>query len=120
MKVVDQRNPYGQLSSAEITIEGPISYLKPLSQECLRVVPTHTQGERRIERCNETNRLVALHIFEQNLLDRNGAVRPRVGGLVLSPSGTGTYRRIGFYECQGPLGSRYPASNFERVTVTIV
>jgi hypothetical protein len=36
VEVVDQRNPYGQLSSAEITIEGPVSNLKPLIHKTIQ------------------------------------------------------------------------------------
>jgi hypothetical protein len=120
VKVVDKRNPYGQLSSAEITIEGSVTNLRSLDQACILENPQHERVERKIERYDDTDQLVALHIFEVNRFKNNGAVCPYVYGLVLSPSGMNTFRRVGFYECRGPIGSRYSASHFKRATVTIV
>jgi hypothetical protein len=111
--LVDVRNPYGQVASADMIIEGPLSELRPFEEgpEGFCVKP---------ESHDASNRLFALHIFEENGKKKNGGVQPNLYGLVLSSSDLITYHRIGSYHCKGPVESQYPAARVERTTITIV
>ena len=111
--LVDVRNPYGQLTSAAIIIEGPISALRPFEEGSrgLRVEP---------QMHDASSRLFAFHILEENRRKKNVGIQPNIHGLVLASSDLKTYKRIGCYHWKGPVGSRYPAARFERTTITII
>lgn len=111
--LVDARNPYGQITSAELIIEGPLSELRPFEDG-----PEGFCAGSEIR--DASNRLFAFHIFEENRKKKGGGVQPNMYGLVLSSRDLITYHRLGTYHCKGPIGSRYPAARFERTTVTIV
>ncbi|KAF2647059.1 HET-domain-containing protein [Lophiostoma macrostomum CBS 122681] len=105
VELVDPQNPYGELSMAELTIEGPIAHIESCPRDADGV-------DVQVDPCVENDQLLILHIGVWN----NKLVR----AMVLAPNGNNTYRRVGLYEGSLPPEVSYPALKFERATVTIV
>jgi hypothetical protein len=113
VEFVDPRNPYGQITAANIVVEGPIAELRAWTASI------DDSGDRVPESYDNTAKLYAFHILEEQREEEHF-----IFGLVLSSSDLETYRRVGVYICQavsqGPGESRYPAENFNRAAITIV
>ncbi|PVH67330.1 hypothetical protein DL98DRAFT_602803 [Cadophora sp. DSE1049] len=87
VKLVNSRNPYGQLLSAEIEVRGRISSIQPLREQEIVHVPIDKSPERLIG----SDELFALYFFRGKEEDLGEVAY----GLVLTKGSAERYRRVG-------------------------
>ncbi|KAI9658325.1 MAG: hypothetical protein M1821_002458 [Bathelium mastoideum] len=115
VELVEPSNPYGQLRSAEIIVDGPISSIQPLREQDME---NHSPGKLP-ERFCESDSFFVLYFLTMKY-NRMRDFRPHAFGVILTAVSGGMYRRVGLINRIGPDGAEFEFDKMDRANVRIV
>ncbi len=116
IELVNPENPYGQVLSAEIIVNGPLLPLPLLREQDLTRPDLWNKAP---ERYHEGKDLFVLYIYENFELEKEGDISA-LYGVVLNMVDPGTYRRVGSILSKGSEGVDLEFRKLDTVDVRIV
>ncbi|KAL2064058.1 hypothetical protein VTL71DRAFT_4552 [Oculimacula yallundae] len=88
VELVEPSNPYGQVRSAEIIVDGPMLPIRPVREQDIE----NQSCSQLPESFNDNDGLFALYIFTEEISQKDGSM---AFGLVLTRVSADLYRRVG-------------------------
>ncbi|KAI9686338.1 MAG: hypothetical protein M1822_003683 [Bathelium mastoideum] len=115
VELVEPSNPYGQLRSAEIIVNGPISSIQPPREQDMGK-KAFTKWPESFDERNSFFFLYFLTMKYNQMRD----FRPHAFGVILTAVSGGMYRRVGLITRIGPDDAEFEFDKMDRANVRIV